>query len=98
MSTTGLPPRRTPPRRTPPRSEGNVRELILYIARALVDHPDSVEVKERRVPRAIILELRVHPDDKGKVIGREGRIARAVRTLLGVPANRHQQRVILEIV
>ena len=97
MSTTGLPPRRTPPRRPPSRNEGNVRELILYIARSLVDHPDSVEVQERRVPRAVILELRVHPDDKGKVIGKEGRIARAIRTLLGVPANRQHQRVILEI-
>ena len=97
MNTTGLPPRRNPPRRPPLRSEGNVRELILYIARSLVDHPDSVEVQERRVPRAVILELRVHPDDKGKVIGKEGRIARAIRTLLGVPANQHHQRVILEI-
>ncbi len=96
MNTTGLPPRRPPPR-PPLQSEGNVRELILYIARSLVDHPDSVEVQERRVPRAVILELRVHPDDKGKVIGKEGRIARAIRTLLGVPANRQRQRVILEI-
>ena len=96
MSMTGLPPRRNP-QRPPLRSEGNERELILYIARSLVDHPDSVEVQERRVPRAVILELRVHPDDKGKVIGKEGRIARALRTLLGVPANQHHQRVILEI-
>ncbi|MAG34945.1 MAG: RNA-binding protein [Dehalococcoidia bacterium] len=96
MNTTTLPPRRNLPRQQ--QSEGDVRELILYIARSLADHPDSVEVKERRVPRAIILELRVHSDDKGKVIGKEGRIARAIRTLLGVPANRQRQRVILEIV
>jgi len=79
-------------------SEVSVRDLVLYIARSITDNPDSVDVNEREVARAIILELRVHSDDKGKVIGKEGRIARAIRTLLGVPANRRHQRVILEIV
>ena len=59
-----------------------MKELVESIARALVDHPDDVQVKSIEGAQATILELRVHKDDLGKVIGRQGRTAKAVRTLL----------------
>ena len=60
-----------------------MKELVESIARALVDHPDDVQVKSIEGAQATILELRVHKEDLGKVIGRQGRTAKAVRTLLG---------------
>ena len=74
-----------------------MQELVIYITRSLVDNPDSVEVRQREGLRATILQLRLHPDDMGKVIGREGRVAKAIRALLNVTANRQRRRVILEI-
>lgn len=74
-----------------------MRALIEYLAQGLVDHPEDVSVREIRRPGEIILELGVAPEDKGKVIGREGRIAQAMRTLLRVPAMRDGLRSSLEI-
>ena len=60
-----------------------MKELVEAIAKALVDHPEDVEVRPVDGSQVTVLELRVHPEDLGKVIGRQGRTAKAVRTLLG---------------
>ena len=76
-----------------------MRELVEYVAKSLVDNPGAVKVTQIRAPHAIILKLRVDPDDKGWVIGKGGRVANATRTLLRVASSvRRGQRVILEIV
>jgi predicted RNA-binding protein YlqC (UPF0109 family) len=75
-----------------------VKELVEYMARSLVDHPEDVRVSEAGGAHAIIYELRVRPSDKGWVIGRQGRVANAMRTLLRVAASRQRRRVVLEIV
>jgi predicted RNA-binding protein YlqC (UPF0109 family) len=72
-------------------------ELIGFIARSLVDEPDEVKVEVVESDRAIVLELSVAPGDLGKVIGRDGRTARAMRTLLAATSARHRQRAMLEI-
>ena len=74
-----------------------MKELVEYIARAIVDNPEAVQVTETSRDNLIILELSVAPDDMGKVIGRRGRIARAIRSLLRVAAIRRGTRAILEI-
>jgi predicted RNA-binding protein YlqC (UPF0109 family) len=79
-------------------SEGRMKELIAYIARALVDHPEEVQVEEINEARSIIYELRVAPSDMGRVIGKNGRVANAIRSLLRVAATRSGKRAILEIV
>lgn len=73
-------------------------ELIDYIARSLVDEPDEVKVEiVEEDDRAIILELTVAEEDLGKVIGRDGRTARAMRTLLAATSARQRKRAVLEI-
>jgi predicted RNA-binding protein YlqC (UPF0109 family) len=74
-----------------------MKELVETIARALVDHPDEVQVKSGEGAQVIVLELRVHPEDLGKVIGRQGRTAKAIRTLLGAAGVKQQKRFTLEI-
>ncbi len=74
-----------------------MRELVLYIAQSLVDNPDQVRVVERRHEHTVILQLTVAPDDMGKVIGRQGRVAQAIRSLLKVAGTRERCRVMLEI-
>jgi predicted RNA-binding protein YlqC (UPF0109 family) len=74
-----------------------MKELVESIAKALVDHPDDVEVKCIAGAQATILELRVHKDDLGKVIGRQGRTAKALRTLLGAAGVKAHKRFTLEI-
>lgn len=74
-----------------------MKELIEYIARTLVDDAESVSVEEIPSGHSVILELQVAPKDMGKVIGRQGRIARAMRTLLKVAAAREGRRASLEI-
>jgi len=74
-----------------------VKPLVEYIARSLVDDPDAVEVRQREAGRTTIIELSVAQEDTGKVIGREGRVAKALRTILRVAADRQQRRVMLEI-
>jgi uncharacterized protein len=75
-----------------------VGELVKTIAMALVDHPDQVEVKEIQSSGTIIVELRVSPDDMGKVIGKQGRIAKALRTVVKAAAIKDNKKVVVEIV
>ena len=75
-----------------------MRDLLDYLARRLVDEPDAVRVEEVEEDDAVVLRLHVAPDDVGKVIGRQGRIARALRTVVRASAARRDQRVFLEIV
>jgi predicted RNA-binding protein YlqC (UPF0109 family) len=72
-------------------------ELVEFVAKALVDDPDAVEVKAVEGERTVIIELSVAEEDLGKVIGREGRTARAIRTLLLATSARDSKRVVLEI-
>ncbi len=75
-----------------------MRKLIEYIARSMVDEPDAVQVREVRNDRnALVLELHVAPDDFGKVIGRQGRVAKAMRTLLRAGGTREGRHTSLEI-
>jgi predicted RNA-binding protein YlqC (UPF0109 family) len=73
-------------------------ELLEYLARRLVDEPDAVRVERAEGDDAVILRLHVAPDDVGKVIGRKGRIARSLRTLVRASSGRARERVLLEIV
>lgn len=75
-----------------------MKELIEYIAKALVDHPERVEVKEIAGEKTSIYELRVGPGDLGKVIGKEGRTAKAIRTILTAASVKKGKRVQLEII
>lgn len=74
-----------------------MKELVEYIARNLVDDPDAVRVKELRTSQGIVLSLRVARADMGRVIGKEGRVANAIRAVLRVPAARSGKQVSLEI-
>ena len=75
-----------------------MKELLEHIAKALVDDPDQVEIKQVENERLIVLELRVAPEDMGKVIGKQGRIAKAVRTVVNAAAIKENKRVVVEIV
>jgi predicted RNA-binding protein YlqC (UPF0109 family) len=75
-----------------------VRELLDYLARRLVDEPDAVRVEEADEDGTLVLRLHVAPDDVGKVIGRQGRIARALRTLVRAGGAHEGRRIVLEIV
>ena len=75
-----------------------MQELVEYLAKGLVDKPDEVRVKRVERDGAIVLELHVAPDDVGKVIGRQGRIARALRTIVRASGARSNERALLEIV
>ena len=72
-------------------------ELVEYLARQLVDEPDAVRVEQDESEGAIVLRLHVAQDDVGKVIGRQGRVARALRAVVRASAARQRQRVLLEI-
>jgi predicted RNA-binding protein YlqC (UPF0109 family) len=74
-----------------------VAELLEHLARQLVDDPDAVSVEEVRQEGATVLQLRVAADDVGKVIGRQGRIARALRAIVRASGARSHRRVVLEI-
>jgi predicted RNA-binding protein YlqC (UPF0109 family) len=75
-----------------------MKDLIEYVAKSLVDSPEQVRIKQIEGDQSTILELRVAPNDMGKVIGKQGRVAKAMRTLLKVAAAREGKRAILEIV
>jgi uncharacterized protein len=75
-----------------------MEDLVEYLAKALVDKPDEVRVERSERDGAIVLELHVAPDDVGKVIGRQGRVARALRTLVRASGARSNERALLEIV
>ena len=75
-----------------------MKDLLLYIARNLVDNPDAVSVTEIPGEQELTLELRVAPEDMGKVIGRQGRIAKEIRTVIRSCAQRIGQKVSVDIV
>ena len=75
-----------------------MKALTEFIAKALVEHPDEVEVVQSRQSNRVHLELRVAKDDMGRVIGKSGRVANAIRALLRVAAEREGQQVTLDVV
>jgi uncharacterized protein len=75
-----------------------VQELVEYLARGLVDNPDEVRVERIERDGVVVLELRVAAEDVGKVIGRQGRIARALRTIVRASGARSNERALLEII
>ncbi len=74
-----------------------MKELVEVIARALVDYPDEVVVIETESEKSILLELRVAQSDMGKVIGKQGRIAKAIRSVVKAAASKENKKVIVEI-
>jgi hypothetical protein len=74
-----------------------LKELVTYIAKSLVDNPDKVEVREVTGEQTAVLELRVAPEDLGKIIGKQGKTAKAIRTILGAAAAKARRRAVLEI-
>lgn len=74
-----------------------MKELLELMAKALVDEPDEVEVKEIEGEQTTVLELKVAREDLGKVIGKQGRTARSIRTILSAAGMKHRKRVVLEI-
>lgn len=74
-----------------------MKDLLEYIAKSLVDDPDQVSVKESSGERAIVLELTVAADDMGKVIGKQGKIAKSIRTITKAAAAKEGKRVTVEI-
>lgn len=75
-----------------------MKELVSVIAKALVDHPDEVKVNVVERDQLTVYELSVHPSDVGKVIGKQGRIAKALRTVVASAAVRESKRVTVEII
>jgi uncharacterized protein len=75
-----------------------MKELIKYIAQALVDSPDKVEVTEVVGEQTSVIELRVAKEDLGKVIGKQGRTAKAIRTILSAASTKIHKRAVLEII
>lgn len=75
-----------------------MKQLITVIAKRLVDHPDDVRVAEVEKENLIVYELSVHPSDVGKVIGKQGRIAKAIRTVVASAAVKEQKRVAVDII
>ena len=74
-----------------------MKELVEVIAKALVDDPDSVAVSERQDGRTTVIEVRVADSDMGKVIGKQGRIAKAIRSVVKAAASKEEKKVIVEI-
>jgi len=75
-----------------------IKDLIMYIAKALVDNPEAVEVSEVEGEQTSVIELKVAKDDLGKVIGKQGRTARAIRTILSAASTKIRKRAVLEII
>lgn len=83
--------------RDPDDQDFHLRDLVGYMAKGLVDHPDDVAVEILAAGEDGVLELHVHPDDLGHVIGKQGRTARSLRLALGAAASRVDRRMTLEI-
>jgi predicted RNA-binding protein YlqC (UPF0109 family) len=75
-----------------------MKDLVEYIAKSLVDNPDEVDVKEIEDNKSVVIELKVAPEDMGKVIGKQGKIAKSIRLLSKVAAAKEGKRVIIDIV
>lgn len=73
-------------------------ELVEFIAKSLVDNPDEVEVKEVENNQSIIIEVKVAPEDMGRIIGKQGRIAKAIRTVTKAAAIKESKKVVVEII
>nr|WP_155474765.1 KH domain-containing protein [Heliobacterium chlorum] len=76
----------------------HVKELVEILAKALVDRPDQVQVTQSESEKQVLIELRVAPEDMGKVIGKQGKIAKAIRTMVKAAAAKDGRRVVVEIV
>ena len=74
-----------------------MKELVEVIAKSLVDHPDEVVITEKETEKEIILELKVASSDMGKVIGKQGRIAKAIRSVLKAASSKEEKKVVLDI-
>ena len=83
---------------TAPGSTDDMKDLIEYIAKALVDAPDQVKVSEVEGEKTSVIELTVAKEDLGKVIGKQGRTARAIRTILSAASTKIRKRSVLEII
>lgn len=79
-------------------NSGPMKELVAYMAKALVDQPDEVEVTEIEGEQTSVIELKVSKEDLGKVIGKQGRTARAMRTILSAASTKIRKRSVLEII
>src|SRR2546428_13589865 len=75
-----------------------MKELVEFLAKQLVNHPEAVEVKETQSDTASILELKVAKEDLGRVIGKQGRTAKSIRTILNAAASRTNRKAVLEII
>ena len=75
-----------------------MKDLVLFIAKELVNHPEEVSVTEVEKDGTLTMELRVHPEDMGKVIGRQGKIAKAIRTVVKAASMKENKKVHVEIV
>jgi uncharacterized protein len=75
-----------------------VKDLVQFVAKALVSHPEAVEVKETQGDTASVVELRVAKEDLGRIIGKQGRTAKSIRTILNAAASKANRKVVLEIV
>ena len=75
-----------------------MKKLVEVIAKSLVEHPDEVVVTETENEKSIVVELRVAPSDMGKVIGKQGRIAKAIRSVVKAAASKDDKKVVVEIV
>ncbi len=75
-----------------------MKELVRIIATSLVDHPEQVEVTEKETDKALVIELRVAPEDMGKVIGKQGRIAKSIRTVVKAAATKDDKKVVVDII
>lgn len=75
-----------------------MKELLIFIAKSLVEHPEAVEVTETKREDSVLLELHVHEDDMGKVIGKQGKIAKAIRSVMKAAAGKRNTKVIVDII
>jgi predicted RNA-binding protein YlqC (UPF0109 family) len=75
-----------------------MKDLVTFLAKQLVNHPEAVEVKETQGDTASVLELKVAKEDIGRVIGKQGRTAKSIRTILNAVASRTNRKVVLEII
>lgn len=75
-----------------------MKELVRIIATSLVDHPDQVEVTEKESDKSIVIELKVAPEDMGKIIGKQGRIAKSIRSVVKAAASKDDKKVVVDII
>lgn len=74
-----------------------MKELLYMIATELVDHPEKISVSQKEVDNKIVLELKVAPEDMGKVIGKQGRIAKSIRTIIKATSSQESKKVVVDI-